>query len=150
MLFPHSRSGAGNGDRDDVILAPVILVVEDNPVMQRVALMHLEELGYRVETAVNGVEAVTATERANYDLILMDCHMDQMDGYEATKRIRENDAVRGTHTTIVALTTQSLAGDREKCLQSGMDDYMRKPVSKNQMKKMLDKWLAGRTPPRCP
>jgi CheY-like chemotaxis protein len=141
MLFPHGPAGAASSDGEDRTCAPVILVVEDNHVMQRVARLQLEELGYRVEIAHNGVEALGCLERYNYDLILMDCQMDEMDGFEATKRIRESDAARGSRMTIIALTTQGLASDRQKCLDTGMDDFLLKPVGKDQMKKMLDKWL---------
>jgi CheY-like chemotaxis protein len=148
MLFPHGLTGAGSGDGEDRTCAALILVVEDNHVMQRVARLQLEELGYRVDVAENGIEALNRLERNDYDLIFMDCHMDEMDGYEATKRIRESDAERGAHTTIIALTTQGLASDRQRCLDTGMDDFLLKPVGKDQMKKMLDKWLAPR--PRRP
>lgn len=148
MLFPHGFAGAHSGDGDDKICAPFILVVEDNSVMQRVAKLQLEELGYRVDIAENGVEALACMQRFEYDLILMDIHMTEMDGYETTRRIRENDAARGAHTTIVALTTQGLASDRQRRLDTGMDDYLHKPVTKDQMKKMLDKWLMRRSSQR--
>jgi CheY-like chemotaxis protein len=144
MLFPHGFAGAGSGDGDDKICAPIILVVEDNPVMARVARVMLEELGYVVEVVEDGAEAIDAISRSHYDAVLMDCQMERMDGYEATKRIRDRDDALGIHTTIIALTTQGLMSDRQKCLDSGMDDYLHKPVSKVQLKRMLDKWLGSR------
>jgi CheY-like chemotaxis protein len=147
MLFSHGPAGAKSGDGNDKIYAPAILVVEDNPVMQRVTKMQLEELGYRVDIAENGVEALQVLEQMSFDIIFMDCQMSEMDGYEATRRIRETDSICGTHTTIIALTTQGLVADRQRCLEVGMDDYLHKPVTKDQLKKMLDKWLAGRRPP---
>jgi two-component system sensor histidine kinase/response regulator len=141
MLFPHGFAGAGSGDGDDKICAPIILVVEDNPVMARVAHVLLEELGYGVEIVENGAEALDAIARSRYSAVLMDCQMDGMDGYEATRRIRERDEGLGIHTTIIALTTQGLISDRQKCLDTGMDDYLHKPVSKEHLKRTLDKWV---------
>ena len=106
-----------------------VLVAEDNPVNQRVAVGMLERLGYRADVAGNGVEAVEACQRITYDLVLMDCQMPELDGFEATKRIR--DAARGSGVDspwIVALTANAMSGDRERCLQAGMDGYLAKPV----------------------
>ncbi len=107
-----------------------VLVAEDNPVNQKVAIRMLERLGYRADVAGNGVEAVEACQRIAYDLVLMDCQMPELDGFGATKRIR--DAARGSETDspwIVALTANAMSGDRERCLQAGMDGYLAKPVS---------------------
>jgi signal transduction histidine kinase/DNA-binding response OmpR family regulator len=120
---------------DEVTAEPLceglrVLVAEDNPVNQKVAIRMLERLGYRADVAGNGVEAVEACQRIAYDLVLMDCQMPELDGFGATQRIRE--AARETERDspwIVALTANAMSGDRERCLQAGMDGYLAKPVS---------------------
>lgn len=121
----------------------LILVVEDNIINQRVARFQLEEFGYHVDVVNNGSEALESLERLEYDIVLMDCAMPVMDGYEATRRIRKMDALSGRHTKIVALTAHSLPGDREKCLSCGMDDYLSKPVSASHLRQTLERWLKG-------
>jgi signal transduction histidine kinase/CheY-like chemotaxis protein len=119
-----------------------ILVVEDNVVNQRMAMMMLEKLGCRVDVAANGLEAVEMVERLKYDLVFMDCQMPEMDGYEATAEIRcREDASK--HTLIIAMTAHTMQGDREKCLKAGMDDYIAKPVKKESLLKLLEKWMPG-------
>jgi PAS domain S-box-containing protein len=103
-----------------------VLLAEDNPVNQKVATRFMERLGYRVDTVVNGVEAVAALEQRGYDLILMDLQMPEMDGLEASRRIRK--LTLEVQPKIVALTANAMQGDRELCLAAGMDDYVSKPV----------------------
>ena len=104
-----------------------ILVVEDNPVNRRVATRMLERMGCQVEHAENGAEAVARCQKKGYDLIFMDVHMPEMDGLEATSRIRKAEA-EGRRTPIVAMTASAMREDREQCLEAGMDDYVAKPV----------------------
>ena len=104
-----------------------ILIAEDNPVNQKVARRLLEKLGYLVEVADNGRQAVQKWATGTYDLILMDCQMPDMDGFEATRRIRSDEAGR-SHIPIVAVTANAMIGDREKCLASGMDAFVPKPI----------------------
>ncbi len=118
-----------------------ILVTEDNPVNQLIAQKQLERLGFVVDVAANGLEALAAIERESYDLVFMDCQMPMLDGYEATRRIRER--LGGRHLPVIALTAHDLASDREKCLAAGMDDYMAKPLYEDTLYEVLDRWLAA-------
>ncbi|GJL54752.1 MAG: hypothetical protein NPIRA02_18840 [Nitrospirales bacterium] len=136
-----------------------ILVADDHRVNQELAVLMLERLGYRADVVANGLEAVEACSRISYDLVLMDCHMPEMDGYEATKEIRGREAShekcdmsderratsderQGTRRVpIIAMTANAMQGDREACLSAGMDDYITKPVSPQQLADMVQKWL---------
>lgn len=118
-----------------------ILLVEDNTINQEVILNTLTQLGYRAEIASNGQEALAQLEHATYDLILMDCNMPVMDGYEVTRLIRNHEQHSSEHTPIVALTANALVGDREKCLASGMDDYLSKPFKIDRLKQVLESLL---------
>jgi PAS domain S-box-containing protein len=120
-----------------------ILVVDDNPANQKVMMRLLEKLGYRSEAVGNGREALDLFLNGKYDLILMDCQMPEMDGYEATRRIRvAESASKRTPTPVVALTAHAMAGDREKCRLAGMDDYLPKPVGLEQLDRTLVRWLS--------
>ena len=119
-----------------------ILLAEDNPVNQEVAKGFLEKLGCHVRIANNGQEAVEAAQDQAFDLILMDCHMPVLDGFSATTSIREHELNSGkTYTPIIALTADVQKGIEEQCRQSGMDDYLSKPFSLEQIQKTLEKWL---------
>ena len=118
-----------------------ILVVEDNPVNQRLAMKQLERLGFKASAVSNGQEAIEAAMHADYDLVLMDCQMPEMDGYEATAEIRRREQRDGGHVTIVAMTANALAEDRTACLEAGMDDYLAKPVSLADLRSVIDRWI---------
>jgi PAS domain S-box-containing protein len=119
-----------------------ILLVEDNAINGFVASSMLERLGYRVDTAGNGLEALAALNSIPYTLILMDCQMPEMDGFEATKRIRAGEAGSAHRSTpIIALTARAMHGDREKCLESGMDDYLSKPIDIVTLSNTIARWL---------
>jgi PAS domain S-box-containing protein len=116
-----------------------ILVAEDNPVNRAVATGILEKEGHVLVHAATGREAVEAFSDGFFDLILMDVQMPEMDGFEATRCIRELEEATGRHTTIVAMTAHAMAGDRERCLAEGMDDYLGKPVSRSELKAALER-----------
>ncbi len=122
-----------------------VLLVEDNPVNRKVGLMFLQRLGYHSETASNGIEAVSAVRKNRFDAILMDCQMPEMDGYEATRRIRRLEQA-SRRTPIIALTANAMQGDREKCLEAGMDDYLSKPVDLNALSGKLRDWARCAAP----
>jgi PAS domain S-box-containing protein len=119
-----------------------ILVADDNETNQMVAVQILRRLGYHAEVAANGAEALEAFRTMPFDLILMDCQMPQMDGYEATRAIREAEKATGRHIPIVAATANAMRGDREKCLAAGMDEYLSKPVKMDELKTMLERWIS--------
>ena len=121
-----------------------ILVAEDNAVNQKVALRILEKLGYRADAVADGNEAVKALETIPYDLVLMDVQMPVMDGFEATRRIRDLDSssVLRRDIPIVAMTAHALKGDRGRCLEAGMDGYVSKPVTPLALGEVLDKYLS--------
>jgi CheY-like chemotaxis protein len=123
-----------------------VLVVDDNPVNQRVAARMLEKLGHRVDVAVNGIEAVDAVSRIAYAAVLMDCQMPEMDGFEATIQIRRREG-SDRHTPIIAVTAGAMTGDAEKCLAAGMDSYISKPVKAAALAAVLGPWVKSNGPP---
>ena len=119
-----------------------ILIAEDNPINQKIALKLVEKMGCRADTVGNGQEAITALTRAPYDLILMDCQMPEMDGYEATLKIREIEKLLNKkRIPIIALTAAAMGADQQKCVEVGMDDYLTKPVDFQKVWQVLEKWL---------
>jgi CheY-like chemotaxis protein len=119
-----------------------ILLVEDNVINSRVAQNVLGKLGYRTDLVADGQEALGVLETTDYDLVLMDCMMPTMDGFEATARIRDqNSKVLNRKVPVIALTANAMQGDREKCLEAGMDDYLSKPLKKEELAQVLKKWL---------
>jgi two-component system, sensor histidine kinase and response regulator len=120
---------------------PIVLVAEDNEVNRAVAKALLAKRNLRTESAVNGKEALRMAQAYDYAAILMDCQMPELDGYEATRRIRELETRR--HVPIIAMTAHSMSGDRERCLAAGMDDYLSKPVRANELDAAIERWIPG-------
>lgn len=119
---------------------PSVLVVDDNPIHRSLALKSLEILGYASEAVSSGKEALERLAQSSYKVVLMDCRMPELDGYEATRQLRSQE--KTCHgTTIIGLTACAIKGDREKCLRAGMDDYLSKPFWLHDLDTLLQKWL---------
>ena len=151
---PEASQGQEQAPKDKQALpAAQVLVAEDNPVNQQVALGVLRKLGVRAQAVANGEEAIRALREFPFDLVLMDVQMPVLDGFEATRRIRSGEAgVPNPRIPIVAMTAHAMQGDRERCLEAGMDDYVSKPVSKEALAQALRRWLgsAGEAAPSEP
>jgi CheY-like chemotaxis protein len=146
----EDRLATGQAGVTQNTATPVILLVEDNPVNQQVALSILESIGYQADVADNGRVALEALTRKPYALILMDCQMPEMDGYAATRAIRARESVpeatTGKRLPIIALTANTQPGDREQCLAAGMDDFIGKPYSQEELQEAIQRWLPTRGP----
>ncbi len=132
---------------EDEEQAVSVLVAEDDLVNQMVVEEMLKLLGCEVEVVGDGAAACRAVAEGHYDLVLMDCHMPVMDGYEATRRIRDDEQRGGRRTTIIALTADALDSERERCREAGMDAFMTKPVSSSQLSAAIERWTGRRTQP---
>lgn len=152
MVDPHRGIDWQNGEwqspgmgRRGPLQSPgrgMVLIADDSPLNRKVTLLVMQHLGLKAEAVANGEEAIEAFQKQNYDLILMDCQMPVLDGFEATRRIRELEMLSSSHIPIIALTAQAIDGDREKCLDSGMDDYITKPITPVRLATVLSRWLA--------
>ncbi|HEY9756279.1 MAG TPA: response regulator [Oculatellaceae cyanobacterium] len=118
-----------------------VLLVEDNIVNQKVAVLLLQQFGLDVVVAENGLLALQSVQQESYDVILMDCQMPEMDGFEATKAIRRYEALQNRYTPIIAVTALAMVGDQERCIAVGMDDYISKPIDRYVLNIKLNHWL---------
>lgn len=130
----HTAAETQSGSR------PLVLVVDDNPVNQKVSAAMLVKLGYRADIAGDGVEAVSATAKHQYAAVLMDCLLPGMDGFQATAAIRLREG-SGRHTPIIAMTASAMKGDQERCIAAGMDAYVSKPVKMRQLGEIIATWV---------
>ncbi|KGF73901.1 hypothetical protein DO97_06005 [Neosynechococcus sphagnicola sy1] len=117
-----------------------ILVVEDNKVNQKLALKQLKVLGYVADVASDGQEALQRMDQDTYDIVLMDCQMPILDGYDTTRVIRQREGVH-RQTVVIAITANTSTADREKCRESGMDDFLSKPVTQEDLSAILNHWI---------
>ncbi len=150
---PLGREGGRRGERQLSARAPIealpldtelkILLVEDTPVNQKVALNQLKVLGLRADCANNGAEALDRLAETDYDIVFMDCLMPVLDGYKTTQALRRREA-ENRHTIVIAMTANALKGEREKCLAAGMDDYISKPIELEGLAAMLSHWSSAR------
>jgi CheY-like chemotaxis protein/HPt (histidine-containing phosphotransfer) domain-containing protein len=118
-----------------------VLLAEDNVVNQKLVTLLLQQLGLQVQVVGNGRQAVQAVQESSYAVILMDCQMPEMDGFEATVAIRKLETLSNTYTPIIAVTALAMVGDRERCISVGMDDYISKPIDRQVLKIKLNHWL---------
>jgi signal transduction histidine kinase/ActR/RegA family two-component response regulator len=145
-----SRPGDGVSPRsvEKIIVTPQLtgkaLIVEDNPTLQALAIRQLASLGLQATAVSTGTEAIELVSRERFDLILMDCYLPELDGFEATKNIRKIEELNNEkRVPIVAMTASAIEGDQDRCLASGMDDYLSKPVSMDQLREKVKRWLAS-------
>jgi CheY-like chemotaxis protein len=149
LIVSMAQTGRGSRRvRSDMFPDVKALVVEDMKINLMLISKILEKHGCIVTTAMNGQEALDLTRKHDYDIIFMDCQMPIMDGFKATKAIRDDERGTGKHNLIVALTADAMIGDREKCLNAGMDDYLNKPLRQDQITQILTLWL--KDTPSCP
>ena len=137
--------GERDGDGKLTDAAPLVLVAEDNPVNQMLAIRMLDRCGYRSDVVANGNEALAAIERTSYAAVLMDCQMPEMDGYAATRAIRLRETAE-RHLPIIAITAHSMSGDRDACINAGMDDYISKPIRAAELREVLGRAIGSGVP----
>ncbi|MGH2484624.1 MAG: response regulator, partial [Ktedonobacterales bacterium] len=137
----HGLTETGSLPRPHALHSGLILLAEDNEINQKLAHWQLQRLGYSCHVVASGREALEALATRDYELVLMDCQMPEMDGYEATRAIRANEAGSGKHVPVVAMTANAMQGDRAACIAAGMDDYVTKPVQVEELHAMMERWM---------
>src|SRR6185369_14002076 len=144
LRSPRSVARAPAGSRGRV------LVADDNPANQRVAVWMLEDLGFRADAVANGMEALDVLRRIPYDAVLLDCHMPEMDGFATVIEIRRRERESGAAPLpVIAITADALQSDRQRCIAAGMNDFIVKPVRLNDLATTLDRWLPRVEPERA-
>jgi len=139
LLKPLAKAPVRVGARSE---GPRVLVVDDHPVNREVLVMQLSLLGIGADSAAGGADALAAWERSHYAAVLLDIHMPRMDGYELTRKLRSTEAERdGIRTPIIAVTADAMKGEEERCLETGMDAYLLKPVNIERLRATLERWL---------
>lgn len=143
-----SAPSAAQEEVDDAKAREKVLVADDNAVNQRLVKRLLEKLGCSVDLATNGREALQKAMERCYAIIFMDCSMPEMDGYQATAELRRLQAKAAIRVPVIAFTANAMDGDRARCLEAGMDDYLTKPVRIEELRAMLERWApaAGAAP----
>ncbi|MFZ6675213.1 response regulator [Undibacterium sp. Xuan67W] len=148
VSHPVKNERRVNTESDELALVSqreeLILLVEDNLINQKIAMTFLEQMGFKVDIANNGKEALDALRLSNYSLVLMDCQMPVMDGFEATRNIREAEKETGDHIPIIAVTANAMQGDRDLCISSGMDAYISKPIVRSTLTEIVNEQLSIR------
>jgi signal transduction histidine kinase/CheY-like chemotaxis protein len=142
IVPPVTRSSSYDGRETTTSLH--VLLAEDNSVNQRLVVRLLEKRGHQVILATNGLDALKAMEKHSFDVVLMDVQMPEMDGLETTAEIRKKEAVSGAHIPVIALTAHAMKGDRERCLDSGMDGYLTKPIRPQELDEVLQTYVTRR------
>jgi CheY-like chemotaxis protein len=148
MLAPSVAEG--QADESVTFEGARVLVAEDNTINAKLATALLERMGCTVDVASDGLETLEALSRAGYDLVLMDCQMPEMDGYQATAQLRLREKATGAHLPVVALTANALAEERQRCLDAGMDDYLAKPVKLADLAAAITRWIQVPKPVATP
>lgn len=136
------------GQKGEPTRLELVLVAEDHPINQMVALLLLQEMGFEAHIADNGNKVLDLIKRIPYSIIFMDCQMPEMDGYQTTRTIRKQETRTGKRIPIIAMTAHAIEGNRDECIAAGMDDYVSKPIDPVQLKSILDKWLPQQEPSR--
>ena len=142
LLADVEAAMAGSCDAPSLMEGVKVLLAEDNIVNQKVAMKMLSTIGCQVDVVANGIEAAAAVKEGDYDIVFMDCQMPELDGYGATREIRNGEAGR-MRIPVVAMTANAMQGDREKCIAAGMDDYVSKPVNREELAAVVSKWKSS-------
>ncbi|HIA38753.1 MAG TPA: response regulator [Planctomycetes bacterium] len=142
LLADVEAAMGGSGDAPSLMEGVKVLLAEDNIVNQKVAMKMLSTIGCQVDVVANGIEAAAAVKEGDYDIVFMDCQMPELDGYGATREIRSGEAGR-MRIPVVAMTANAMQGDREKCIAAGMDDYVSKPVNREELEAVVSKWKSS-------